>query len=407
MRHWYGPGPRKGREEARGDRPSSRGTAPEWLRRVATLGRLANAAGATLVTRLPAIESRPARSAISVLVSIGVHAAVLGLLALALRGVAQHGGGSVISLDLGVDVGENEQFALAPATDPAGPEQPDQPDRTETSEAERSAAVSSRLGGALERIAAAPVPQAEATPLDRGTTPGTAAPLLDRGTSDASPLDALRESAQAPALDGASFAGVSASRASSVVYAVDGSGAMITSLPFVLEEVRRSVSALADDQRFAVVLFGRRAGDEGGGVRAFPPEGLRRATAGSKAELFGWLDSVRARGASNPLDGLLAAIDREPDVVFLLSRSIRRTDGSGARTRGGDWGPGREAILAELDRANPVRKSIFGPPARPVQVKCVQFLEEDPTGVMRAIAREHGGGPGSYRLLPESELRRR
>lgn len=377
------------------------------MRRVAVFGRRASALWAGLAARLPVVESRGARSAVSVAISIGVHAVVLGLLALALRGVAQHGGGSVISLDLGVDVGEDEQFALAPApgSDSTEPEQPDEPDRPE---AERSAAVASRLSGALERIAAAPVPEAQATPLDRGVSPGTAAPLLDRGTDAGSPLDALRESTQAPALDGASFAGVSANRASSVVYAVDGSGAMITSLPFVLEEVRRSVSALADDQRFAVVLFGRRAGDEDGGVRAFPPQGLRRATAGSKAELFQWLDTVQARGASNPLDGLLAAIDREPEAVFLLSRSIRRTDGSGGdRAGGGDWGPGREAILAELDRANPVRKSIFGPPARPVQVKCVQFLEEDPTGVMRAIAREHGGGPGSYRLLPESELRRR
>ena len=113
---------------------------------------------------------------------------------------------------------------------------------------------------------------------------------------------------------------------------------------------------------------------------------------------------MQTRGASNPLDGLLAALDRKPQVVFLLSRSIRRTDG---REAVGDWGPGREAILAELDKANPVRSSIFGPPARAVQVKCVQFLEEDPTGVMRAIAEVHGGGPESYRLLPESELRRR
>ena len=377
------------------------------------LGRRANVVGTAIASRLPVVESRGARSAVSVVVSICVHALVLGVLALALRGVAQHGGGSVISLDLSVDVGDDEQFALSPApsTDSTESEQPDELDETEApqeSEASRSAAVENRLSGALERIAAAPVPQAEAAPLDRGTTQGTDAPLLDRGTSEGSPLDALRESAQAPVLDGASFAGVSANRASSVVYAVDGSGAMITSLPFVLEEVRRSVSSLADDQRFAVVLFGRRAGDEDGGVRAFPPQGLRRATAGSKAELFQWLETVQARGASNPLDGLLAAIDREPEVVFLLSRSIRRTDGSGGdRTRGGDWGPGREAILAELDRANPVRKSIFGPAARLVQVKCVQFLEEDPTGVMRAIASEHGGGPGSYRLLPESELRRR
>ena len=181
---------------------------------------------------------------------------------------------------------------------------------------------------------------------------------------------------------------------------------MVTSLPFVLEELRRSVSALAPDQSFAIVLFGRRPtglSDEAG-VRVFPREGLSPASPSRKAEALTWLEAAQARGASNPLDGLLAAIEREPEVVFLLSRSIRRTDG---RAAAGDWGPGREAILEELDRVNPIRRSIFGPPARAVQVKCVQFLEEDPTGVMRAIAEVHGGGEGSYRLLPESELRRR
>jgi hypothetical protein len=230
-------------------------------------------------------------------------------------------------------------------------------------------------------------------------------PLLDRGPA-ATGLSGLEASGLAPALDGASFAGVSAKRASSVVYAVDASGAMVTSLPFVLEELRRSVSALASDQKFAVVLFGRRAGedDAASGVRPFPERGLLPATPANKAEFFAWVEGAQARGASNPLDGLLRAMDREPEVVFLLSRSIRRTDG---REAAGDWGPGREAILAELERANPVRKSIFGPPSRAIQVKCVQFLEEDPSGVMQAIAEVHGGGEGSYRLLPESELRRR
>ena len=247
----------------------------------------------------------------------------------------------------------------------------------------------------------------EATPIRRGggrDVGEATAPLLDRGSPGGSALVDLR-GATSP-LDGASFAGVSARRATSVVYAVDASGAMVTSLPFVLEELRRSVAALAPDQSFAVVLFGRRVGedDAASGVRLFPEEGLLKATPASKAQLFTWLDEVQARGVSNPLDGLLAALDRQPQVVFLLSRSIRRTDG---REASGDWGPGREAILAELDKANPVRQSIFGPPGRAVQVKCVQFLEEDPTGVMRAIAQVHGGGPESYRLLPESELRRR
>ncbi|MFI4917607.1 MAG: hypothetical protein ACIAS6_14020 [Phycisphaerales bacterium JB060] len=362
-----------------------------------------------LARRVPGGRSPRGRSAAALMVSLGVHAVVLGLLALALRGVVYSGSGTVVSLDLGDGAGEGETFALAPAIEmDDSPEVPELPDEEQPSD--RIASASSGLRAALDRVASAPSASVEAAPFDRGGGSSMGGePLLDRGGSGG-PLAGLRESTAVPALDGASFAGVSAQRASSVVYAVDASGAMVTSLPFVLDELRRSVSALAADQTFAVVLFGRRAGedDAAAGTRVFPPEGLLPATPRRKAELFAWLDGVQARGISNPLDGLLVAIERKPEVVFLLSRSIRRTEGGGERA--GDWGPGREAILQELDAANPVRKSIFGPPARAVQVKCVQFLEEDPTGVMRAIARVHGGGSDgqdSYRLLPESELRRR
>jgi hypothetical protein len=39
-----------------------------------------------------------------------------------------------------------------------------------------------------------------------------------------------------------------------------------------------------------------------------------------------------------------------------------------------------------------------------VVIKTIQFLEEDPTGVMRAIAERHGDGPGSYRVLTPRDL---
>ena len=328
-----------------------------------------------------------------------MHAALLALLALTLSSVSRYGGGSVVSLDLGIEAPSAGAFEAPAMTDESSGPEPEAKDPSDVREG---------LDAALERVVSAGVAQPVEATIQRGAGAGgssdASAPLLDRGPIGGWGLTDFETAAST--LDGASFAGVSARRATSVVYAVDASGAMVTSLPFVLEELRRSVSALAPDQRFAVVLFGRRVGEDGEdtGVRLFPQEGLLPATPASKAQLFTWLDGVQARGVSNPLDGLLTALERRPQVVFLLSRSIRRTDG---REASGDWGPGREAILAELDRANPVRTSIFGPPARAVQVKCVQFLEEDPTGVMRAIAEVHGGGPESYRLLPESELRRR
>jgi len=345
------------------------------------------------------MDSPRGRPLCSILISVAVHAVLIVLLALALRGVARHGGGSVVSLDLGGGQTNTASFEVS-SVDADASESLEVPDEDATNPQNASRG----LTRALARVKSATVEAPTGAEVPRGAS-RVSAPLLDRGPA-AGGLSELDVSGMTPALDGATFAGVSAKRAQSVVYAVDASGAMVTSLPFVLEELRRSVSALAPDQKFAIVLFGRRASDDDvtGGVRPFPARGLLAATPANKAEFFSWLDRVQARGASNPLDGLLRAIDREPEVVFLLSRSIRRTDG---REAAGDWGPGQAAILAELERANPVRKSIFGPPGRAVQVKCVQFLEEDPSGVMRAIADVHGGGEGSYRLLPESELRRR
>src|SRR5690242_11173724 len=50
------------------------------------------------------------------------------------------------------------------------------------------------------------------------------------------------------------FAGVGVREVQSVVYVVDGSGAMVTNLKWVLEEVERSIVALDPKQSFQVVL---------------------------------------------------------------------------------------------------------------------------------------------------------
>ncbi|GIW74074.1 MAG: hypothetical protein KatS3mg103_0596 [Phycisphaerales bacterium] len=432
MRRWYGPGSRRSRHSRRSrangsNWPGRLGLAPWRLgrRRTGSTGRSVGLLAGKLrlgpargAGPLAASWGRaPARPVLSLAASLLVHAVLLGALALSLSRMAPRvGGGAMdLSLDLGLDPTAANPIAdvRLPAPDDSAEASPQaQPEGPATAEdAQR------RLEQTLDRLGALPADGAASALADdlERTLRGSAGPsgqrheaLLERGPTAGGTLGDLGQAGDlAATLDGASFAGLTAGRVTSVVYAVDASGAMVTSLPFVLDELRTSISALTEDQRFAVVLFGRRPGQddqEDQAVRTFPPKGLLPATPANKARLLDWLQGVQARGISNPLDGLLEAIARQPEVVFLLSRSIRRTDG---RQGQGDWGPGRQAILAELDRANPIRKSIFGPPRRAVQVKCVQFLEEDPTGVMRAIAQEHGGGQASYRLLTEAELRRR
>lgn len=175
---------------------------------------------------------------------------------------------------------------------------------------------------------------------------------------------------------GVSFAGLGSSTARSVVYAVDCSGPMVTSLPMVMNEVRKSVSRLGPTQKFGVVLFHREG--ERAMVESFAPL-LVRATPSAQARLGEWLNAAEPRGKSSPLVGLESAIALKPDAVFLLSRSIDRSGG-------GVWDAGMDAILQRLDQLNP--RTSDG--KRPMLIQTIQFLDEDPTGTLQAIGEQHG-----------------
>jgi hypothetical protein len=252
------------------------------------------------------------------------------------------------------------------------------------------------VGQALPRLQGLSTPSLAPPPVLRSAAsePLGAGELLLRRTDDSG-------------TGGATFAGVGARRAGSVVYVVDASGAMVSSLKFVLAELERSVRSLSSAQKFQVVLFRERPGGGMYEVFAAPGQGrgpvLVAATPTNKAALAQWLATIAPTGRSNPLDGLKRGLEFEPDAIFLLSRSIRRSGGANGqglaeRETGGVWGRGTSEILAELDRLNPVRRS-SGEGRRRVVIKCLQFLEEDPTGTMQAIGAEHGDGPGSYTVL--------
>lgn len=261
--------------------------------------------------------------------------------------------------------------------------------------------------------AAPEIPAPSGAPLDPASVPAPPLTGLVSGSSAQAPalISAVPEVDESQLLlrsepPAATFAGLGARRAESVVYAVDASGAMVTNLKWVLQELERSVAALSPAQRFQVILFRDRPG--AGGRSAYdifrPDAGPLRlvpATVANRAALAAWLADTRPGGRSNPLDGLRRAVEFQPDVVFLLSRSIPRTGGEEQGSVTGDWSRGPQAILEELETLNPRR--LGG--ARRVVIKTIQFLEDDPTGAMQAIARDHGDGRGSYAVLTLDQLR--
>jgi len=218
---------------------------------------------------------------------------------------------------------------------------------------------------------------------------------------------ALFSSASAPPIGGpavvgvadgqanVTFGGLGASSVGSVVYAVDCSGPMVTSLPIVLEELERSISRLSPNQRFGVVLF-RRQTDRDPGAEWFAPV-LMRATPSAKDLLHRWLAAVEPGGRSSPLAGLEMALSLRPHAVFLLSRSIPRSGG-------GVWETGMEPTMARLEELNPAGRGGAGAARRPVLIQTIQFLDEDPTGIMQAIGMQHGGGTGYRVVMRQQDL---
>lgn len=190
------------------------------------------------------------------------------------------------------------------------------------------------------------------------------------------------------------FGEIEAAPARTVVFVVDASGAVATAFTFVREELLRSIDQLSPTQRFQVVVF---PGPENTDPVLAPINNgkLALASPASKRAVAEWMTTFRPRGRSAPLAGLRTALALEPDVTLLITRSIERTGPVTA------WGDGMQATLEELDRLNPV---LARTNQRRTAIAAVQLLDEDPTGIMPAIAAIHGSGLTDYRVVTADTL---
>ena len=176
------------------------------------------------------------------------------------------------------------------------------------------------------------------------------------------------------------FMGLDAVAAKRIVYVVDASGSMLLHLSTVLDELERSLRTLHPKQVFGIVFFQK---EESIPV---PPKGqLVSADAEHIRKAMRWIHTsgkVIPSGGSNPIAAMKTAMRLEPEVIYLLSENI---------TGAGRYEVPAGELLAAIDALNPVdaRNGL-----REVQINCIQYLSEDPSGTMQKIAEIHGGDDG-------------
>jgi hypothetical protein len=236
-------------------------------------------------------------------------------------------------------------------------------------------------------------PLADAAALDPAVEESLEQALAE---ASAGPLDLIagtgRERAAAATAVGivaesATFAGLRATNARTIVYVVDASGSMIGSFRTVLDELSRSLAGLVPAQSFAIIFFQRNLA-----IPVPPANRLVPVSRSASQQAVEWARrNVIPSGRSNPVEALTRAIALRPDCIFLLSSNI---------TGAGQFEIDRADLLATLDRLNPLDS---GTGRRRSQIQCIQFLDADPLDTMRTIAERHGG-EGGYKFLDRDEL---
>lgn len=307
-------------------------------------------------------------------ISLLVHAVLLGLVA-------------YIGMQIRANSAPTERITITELALPAPPSVPEQPAQPSSDPTTRPTPPSV-LPSASELPDAV---QSQAESLKQARAGAT--PRMDPVT-----LEAMRKTSQtiakpqSAAPPSVRFAGVQSKAARTIVYVVDGSGATANSFAYLRAQLMRSIDRLSPTQRFQVVLF--RASDDSRFALAPINDGrLARATPEHKHGVQDWLGTVAARGRSNPLDGLNAALALKPDLVLLITRSIQRTEMG--------WAQGQREILQTLNELNPPDEYSG---RRPTVIKAVQLLDDDPTGIMNAIGTLHGDGNGDYRVVAYEDL---
>lgn len=171
-----------------------------------------------------------------------------------------------------------------------------------------------------------------------------------------------------------------------LAYIIDASGSLLDSMPFVINEIKRSISELSDQQSFTVIFF------QGDDVLEVPPSGLKKANSELKKQAIRWVDmssgNIIPHGSSNPVKAIKLALRYKPQLMFLLSDNI---------TGHGQYEMNQKRLVDEIKKANSAH----------TKINTIQFLYPDPLvtvglkPTMELISKNTGG---IYKFVDGREL---
>lgn len=178
----------------------------------------------------------------------------------------------------------------------------------------------------------------------------------------------------------------SGGNAKRIAYIIDASGSLLDSMPFVINEIKRSVSELSDKQSFTIIFF------QGERAIEVPPNGLKKATSDLKQRVIDWIDldsgNVIPKGRSNPVKAIQLALRYKPQLVFLLSDNI---------TGHGKYETNQDRLVKEIKKAN----------SGNTKINTIQFLYADPlsrVGLKPTLELISESTGGIYKFVDGREL---
>lgn len=172
--------------------------------------------------------------------------------------------------------------------------------------------------------------------------------------------------------------------ARSIVFVIDASGSLFDTMPFVIDELKRTIGQLSAAQTFTVVFF------QDGRVKEAPmTRGMKYADQKTKNQVIAWIssDEVTPVGRTDPTDAIKLALARKPDLVFLLSDNII---GSGR------FGVDPDSLVQLIQTFNQGAK-----------INTIQFVYPDPVtefGREPTLKRISDATGGRYKFVSENDL---